>query len=73
MQLIPYQSSIMNKGIIELYKLYISNDARNLKGRYKAQNIYGVYLPNIFLKRDGSSKSIRSKVASRKKLNPLKS
>ena len=65
--------SIMNKGISELYKLYISNDARNLKGRYKAQNIYGVYLPNIFLKRDGSSKSIRSKVASRKKLNPLKS
>ena len=64
----------LNKGISDLYKLYVSND-------YKGNNSnnIGLYLPNVFIRKNSNSKrsnsnsySIPNLVNSKKKLNPLK-
>ena len=67
--------SILNKGMSELYKLYVSNDSKKVHGnnRYKPNIIYGMYLPNIYMRRDGSAGNIKNKVVPNRKLSPLKS
>ena len=63
----------LNKGISDLYKLYVSND-------YKGNNSnnIGLYLPNVFIRKNSNAKrsnnnsySIPKGVNSNKKLSPL--
>ena len=63
----------LNKGISDLYKLYVSND-------YKGNNSnnIGLYLPNVFIRKNSNSKrsnsnshSISNGINSKKKLSPL--
>ena len=67
--------SILNEGMSELYKLYVSNDSKKIQGnnKYKPNIMYGMYLPNIYLRRDGSKGNIRNKIIPNKRLNSLKS
>ena len=66
--------SILNKDMLELYKLYVSNDIKKIDGneRYKQNNyLYAINLPHLYLKRDGSSRIINNKIIPNKKLNPI--
>ena len=64
---------VLNKGLSDLYKLYVSND-------YKGNNSnnIGLYLPNVFIRKNSNGKrsnsnsySIPNGVNSKKKLNPI--
>ena len=69
------KASMLNKGMSELYKLYVSIDNKKVRGgnKYKPSNLYGMYLPNIYLRREGSSGNIKKKIVPNKKLSSLKS
>ena len=65
-----------NKGLNELYKLYVSNDYKNPSG--KNSNNIGLYLPNVYIRKNSNGKRSNSNsyinsnnVGSKRKLSPL--